>query len=123
MAKPRSTPRLSPRGDEDSPASVASSLEWVTRCCTRLLALNPGLAAAEALDVAQELSAGKAVRALSPEWVAEDLHSAQVQTRSAWGYHPAISVPAAAAPCTSTTARVSLNSQASSSSRVSWPPE
>ena len=85
MGTPNSPPPLSSRADDYSDESAASDVEWVTRCCIRLLALNPDLTAEEALDFAQDLSVGKAMRALSPEWVAEDLYSAKVQSQAGAG--------------------------------------
>lgn len=70
----RTTP-LRSRWDQEGAEFIDSDREWVTRCCTRLLVLYPGLATEDALDIAQDLSLDDMVRALSPEKVVEDLRS------------------------------------------------
>lgn len=62
------------RWDQDGAEYVRSSLDWCARCSRRLVALNPGLSAEQALDLAHELSGDDKLRALAPERVAEDLH-------------------------------------------------
>lgn len=62
------------RWAQDGAEYVRSSLDWCARCSRRLVALNPGLSAEQALDLAHELSSDDALRALNPERVAEDLH-------------------------------------------------
>lgn len=62
------------RWNQDGAEYVRSSIDWCARCSKRLVALNPGLTAEQALDLAQELSFDDSLRALTPERVAEDLH-------------------------------------------------
>ncbi len=63
------------RWDQDGAEYVRSSIDWCARCSKRLVAVNPRLNAEQALDLAHELSLDDNTRALSPERVAEDLHS------------------------------------------------
>ena len=53
---------------------VRSNMDWCTRCSRRMVGLNPGLSAEQALDLALELSMDEQLRQMSPETVAEDLH-------------------------------------------------
>jgi hypothetical protein len=62
------------RWDQDGTEYVRSNMDWVARCSKRLVGLNPGLTAGQALDLANDLSLDDALRALTPELVAEDLH-------------------------------------------------
>lgn len=63
------------RWDQDGAEYVRSGIDWCARCSKRLVALNPGLNAEQALDLAHQLSLDDHLRALTPELVAEDLHS------------------------------------------------
>ncbi len=63
------------RWDRDGAEYVRSSIDWCARCSIRLVALNPGLDAEQALDLAHELSLVDNLRSLTPELVAEDLRS------------------------------------------------
>ena len=62
------------RRDQDGSDYVGSNLDWYARCSKRLVGLNPGLSVEQALDLARDLSLDDALRARSPEIVAEDLH-------------------------------------------------
>ncbi len=62
------------RWDQDGSEYVRSNLDWYARCSKRLVGLNPGLTVEQALDLARDLSLDDALRARSPELVAEDLH-------------------------------------------------
>jgi hypothetical protein len=66
------TSPLQSRWDQQGAEFVQSNKEWVARCCSRLLTLKPQLRAEAAMDLAQEWSLQDALRALSPELVAED---------------------------------------------------
>ncbi len=66
------------RWDQDGAEYVRSSLDWCARCSRRLVALNPGLSAEQALDLAHEMSGDDGRRALAPERVAEDLNRVDV---------------------------------------------
>ena len=68
------------RWDQDGAEYVRSSLDWCARCSRRLVSLNPGLTAEQALDLARDLSFDDALRAKSPEIVAEDLHRVDLDT-------------------------------------------
>lgn len=68
------------RWDQDGAEYVRSSIDWCARCSKRLVALNPGLDAGQALDLALELSTDDNLRARQPEIVAEDLHRVDLQT-------------------------------------------
>jgi hypothetical protein len=63
---------LRSRWDQEGAEFVPSNNEWCARCCARLLTLKPELRAEAAMDLAQEWSLQDALRALSPELVAED---------------------------------------------------
>ena len=62
--------------DQDGIEYVRSNMDWCTRCSRRMVALNPGLDAEQALDLALELSMDEKLRIMSPETVAEDMHQA-----------------------------------------------
>ena len=66
------TSPLRSRWDQQGAEFVQSNKEWCARCCARLLVLKPQLRAEAAMDLAQEWSLQDALRALSPELVAED---------------------------------------------------
>ena len=66
------TSRLQSRWDQQGAEFVQSNKEWCARCCARLLTLKPQLKAEAAMELAQEWSLQDALRALSPELVAED---------------------------------------------------
>ncbi|MEO6364279.1 MAG: hypothetical protein ABIO71_13695 [Caldimonas sp.] len=68
------------RWDQDGAEYVRSSIDWCARCSKRLVALNPGLGAGQALDLALELSSDDHLRARQPELVAEDLRRVDLQT-------------------------------------------
>jgi len=50
---------------------VRSNIDWVARCSKRLVGLNPGLGAEQALDLARDMSLDAATRRRSPERAAE----------------------------------------------------
>jgi hypothetical protein len=62
--------------DQEGIEYVRSNMDWCTRCSRRMVGLNPGLGAEQALDLALELSMDEKLRLMSPEAVAEDLHQA-----------------------------------------------
>ena len=64
------------RWDQDGIEYVRSNMDWCARCSRRMVGLNPGLGAEQALDLALELSMDESLRAQSPEDVAEELHRA-----------------------------------------------
>jgi len=64
------------RWDQEGIDFVRSNMDWCTRCSRRMVGLNPGLSAEQALDLALELSMDEQLRKESPETVAEDLHRA-----------------------------------------------
>jgi hypothetical protein len=66
------------RWDQEGSEYVRSNLDWYARCSKRLVGLNPGLTAAQALDLARDLSLDDHLRARSPELVAEDLHRVEL---------------------------------------------
>ena len=66
------------RWDQDGSEYVRSNIDWVARCSRRLVGLNPGLSAEQALDLARDLSLDDTVRARAPEMVAEDLHRVEL---------------------------------------------
>jgi hypothetical protein len=66
------------RWDQEGAEYVRSNMDWVARCSKRLVGLNPGLVAEQALDLARDLSLDDSLRARSPELVAEDLHRVEV---------------------------------------------
>ena len=68
------------RWDQDGVEYVRSNLDWCARCSKRLVGLNPGLLAEQALDLAHELSLDDTLRARSPELVAEDMNEVQLRT-------------------------------------------
>ena len=72
------TSPISSRWDQEGAEYVRSNMDWCARCSRRMVGLNPGLTAEQALDVALELSLDDAMRARSPELVAEDLHQVQL---------------------------------------------
>jgi hypothetical protein len=67
------------RWDQEGAEYVRSSIEWCARLSTRLVGLNPGLEAEQALDIARDLSLNDVLRAQAPEFVAEDMHRVQIQ--------------------------------------------
>ena len=68
------------RWDQEGIEYVRSNMDWCTRCSRRMVGLNPGLAAGQALDLALELSMDEKLRMMSPETVAEDMHQAALPT-------------------------------------------
>lgn len=68
------------RWDQDGAEYVRSGIDWCARCSKRLVALNPGLTAEQALDAAHEMSLDDNLRARMPEKVAEDLHTVDLPT-------------------------------------------
>ena len=66
------------RWDQSNAEFVASDSEWCDRLAARLIALVPGLDYLSASQSALDLSTNDALRALAPEWIAEDLARAQV---------------------------------------------
>src|SRR4051812_12336462 len=66
------------RWDQANAEFVASDSEWCDRLSARLIALVPGVDYLSASHTALDLAANDALRALAPEWVAEDLARAQV---------------------------------------------
>lgn len=70
---------LSSRWDQEGAEYVRSTLDWCARCSKRMVGLNPGLSAEQALDVANDLCFNDTLRALSPERVAEDLHRIEMR--------------------------------------------
>lgn len=64
------------RSDQAGAEHVRSSIDWCARCSKRLVGLNPELSAEQALDLAHEMSLDEALRARSPELVAEELRRA-----------------------------------------------
>ncbi len=66
------------RWDQDGAEYVRSNIDWCARCSKRMVGLNPGLTAEQALDLANDLSLDETLRALAPERVAEDLHRADM---------------------------------------------
>lgn len=69
----QTSPRPSHRDPEDA-EYVRSTMEWWARCSKRLVGLDPGLTAEQALELARDLSLDEALRSKSPELAAEDLH-------------------------------------------------
>ena len=59
---------------------MRSNMDWCARCSRRMVGLNPGLTAEQALDLAHELSLDDSLRCKSPELVAEDLHQRRAAT-------------------------------------------
>lgn len=68
------------RWDQEGSEYVRSNMDWCARCSKRMVGLNPGLTAEQALDVAHELSLDDSLRAKAPELVAEDLHRVELRT-------------------------------------------
>ena len=68
------------RWDQDGAEYVRSSIDWCARCSKRLVAMNPGLTAEQALDLALDMSHDNNLRARMPELVAEDLHKIDLST-------------------------------------------
>jgi hypothetical protein len=66
------------RWDQANAEFVGSDSEWCDRLSARLIVLVPGLDYLSASHTALDLSTNDALRALAPEWVAEDLARAQV---------------------------------------------
>jgi len=66
------------RWDQVHAEFVGSDSEWCDRLAARLIVLVPGLDYLSASHTALDLAANDALRALAPEWVAEDLARAQV---------------------------------------------
>ena len=66
------------RWDQVGAEFIASDSEWCDRFSARLIALVPGLDHLEASATALDLASNDALRAIAPEWVAEDLARAQV---------------------------------------------
>ena len=64
------------RWDQEGIDFVRSNMDWCTRCSRRMVGLNPGLSAEQALDLALELSMDERLRQKGPETVAEELHRA-----------------------------------------------
>ena len=69
---------LRSRWDQAGAEFIASDSEWCDRFSARLIALVPGLDYLEASGTALDLASNDALRALAPEWVAEDMARAQV---------------------------------------------
>ena len=61
------------RWDQDGAEFVASDSEWCDRFAARMIALVPGLDHYDACSMALDLASNDALRALAPEWVAEDM--------------------------------------------------
>ena len=61
------------RWDQEGAEFVASDSEWCDRFAARLMALVPGLDHYDATSMALDLASNDALRALAPEWVAEDM--------------------------------------------------
>jgi hypothetical protein len=73
--------RTSPRGsrwDQEGAEFVASDSEWCDRFAARLIALMANVDYLMATGAALDLASNHALRALSPEWVAEDLARSRV---------------------------------------------
>jgi hypothetical protein len=66
------------RWDQAGAEFVASDSEWCDRFSARLIALMPGVDYPAASGTALDLAHHDVLRALAPEWVAEDLVRAQV---------------------------------------------
>jgi len=66
------------RWDQANAEWVASDSEWCDRFSARLIALMPGVDYPAASGTALDLAHHDVLRALAPEWVAEDLVRAQV---------------------------------------------
>ena len=68
------------RWDQEGVEYVRSNIDWCARCSRRMVGLNPGLTAEQALDLAHELSQDETLRCKGPELVAEDLHRVALRT-------------------------------------------
>ncbi len=68
------------RWDQDGAEYVRSNIDWCARCSMRLVAMNPGLTAEQALDLAHDMSLDDTLRARMPELVAEELHAVDLPT-------------------------------------------
>lgn len=68
------------RWDQEGVEYVRSNMDWCARCSKRMVGLNPGLTAEQALDIAHVLSLDDNQRCKSPEFVAEDLHRVELRT-------------------------------------------
>ena len=68
------------RWDQEGAEYVRSNIDWCARCSKRLVGLNPGLTAEQALDLAHEMSLDDNLRAKSPEAVAEGLYEIDLRT-------------------------------------------
>ena len=66
------------RWDQSNAEFVASDSEWCDRLSARLIALVPGVDYVAASRTALDLAGNDALRALAPEWVAEDLARVQI---------------------------------------------
>lgn len=73
------TSTMPARRDPQGAEYVRSNIDWQVRCSRRLVGLNPGLTAAQALDLARDLSLDVPLRARAPELVAEDLYRVELQ--------------------------------------------
>ena len=74
------TSPMNARWDADGAEYIRSSIDWCARCSKRLVAMNPGLTAEQALDLALDMSHDSDLRARMPELVAEDLHKIDLST-------------------------------------------
>jgi hypothetical protein len=74
------TSPVASRWDQEGVEYVRSNLDWCARCSRRMVGLNPGFTAEQALDLAHELSLDDLLRCKSPELVAEDLHRVALNT-------------------------------------------
>ena len=77
----KTLPRRS-RWDQEGAEFVSTDSEWCDRFSARLIALAPDVDYPTATSAALDLASHHALRALSPEWVAEDLARAQVGLKS-----------------------------------------
>jgi hypothetical protein len=66
------------RWDQEGAEFVSTDSEWCDRFSARLIALVADVDFLTATSAALDLAANHALRALSPEWVAEDLARGQV---------------------------------------------
>ena len=67
------------RWDQEGVEYVRSNMDWCARCSRRMVGLNPGLTAEQALDMSHELSLDDLLRCKSPERVAEDLYQVHLE--------------------------------------------
>jgi hypothetical protein len=77
----RTSPRRS-RWDQEGAEFVSSDSEWCDRFSARLIALVADVDFLTATSTALDVAANHALRALAPEWVAEDLARAQMGLES-----------------------------------------